>query len=248
MRRLIASLAGAGIFALAACSPAAEEPVAAPESVSVEAEAESAKAEAASESAEQIPKGFTVNGEVTWTGELPALDQPRLIVEIYQRGPDGERSMASSSAPVEGGPPLSFHVLMTAQPQDVMDTLILRARLQDGYAILLATDGDIDLSGGTSDLDIALYNPEDIVRGRTGQMITPAGMAYACGGEAMTIAIEAGAAYVTFADGTSVKLDKLETAGGAATQFTNGRFLVEQSGEEIRFGRGRAVPQACTAS
>jgi hypothetical protein len=62
----------------------------------------------------------------------------------------------------------------------------------------------------------------------------------------VTIALEAGAAYVTFGDGTSVKLDKLDTAEGAATQFSSGRFLVEQRGETVLFGRGRAMPMVCT--
>ena len=56
---------------------------------------------------------------------------------------------------------------------------------------------------------------------------------------------EAGAAYVTFSDGNAVKLDKLDGAEGSVTQFSNGRFLVEQASDGLRFGRGRAVPMPC---
>ena len=34
--------------------------------------------------------------------------------------------------------------------------------------------------------------------------------------------------------------------GVQATQFSSGRFLVEQRGETVLFGRGRATPMVCT--
>lgn len=238
--RLSASLAGAGLLALAACSPAGETPVAAPEPV-VDAEAEPV-AEAAQEA------GASVSGEVTWSG----LDMPetaRLFIEVRDttRTPDVDDLVLRQEFPA-GPSPLAFSVSIPDYNLIPDGNLVLRARLQDGYAILLASDGDTDIAdaGETTGLSIPLYNPEDLARGRAGQMITPTGTDYTCGGEALTIAVEAGAAYVTFTDGTSVKLDKLDTAEGANAQFSNGKMLVEQSADGLAFGRGRAVPQACT--
>lgn len=244
--RLTAGLVSAGLLALAACSPAPESPVAdpGPEGAPTAVVAEAAATE---ESADAKPVGTMVYGTITWTDQLDGLENKELHVEVRHAGlAEDESAMVRVTSPNLTSPPVAFHVPLPVQPQEIMDSLTLRARVQEGYAILLTTDGDIDISGGTSDLNIELYNPEDLARGAPRPMITPGGAAYTCGNEALTIALEAGAAYVTFADGNSVKLDKLATEEGAATQFTNGRFLIEQRGEALLFGRGRTVPQACT--
>ncbi len=246
MRRARQWLTGAGFLALAACSPAAEGP-----------------APAAEPLAETVPSPFgpgpdhvegeaadaVVSGEASWSGvDVPVT--ARLIIEVRDvtRTADVDDLLLREEFPVTAGSPVAFAGTVSKFDLIPGGNLVLRARVQDGAAILLASDGDIDVSdmGETAGLNVALFNPEDLARGQPGQMITPAGADYMCGGEALTIALEAGAAYVTFGDGTSVKLDKLTTAGGDATQFTNGRFLVEQSGAALRFGRGRATPMACT--
>jgi Type III secretion system lipoprotein chaperone (YscW) len=245
--RPFAFLAGAGFLALAACSPAAEtpEPTAEPVAEAVEAPYGPGPDHVEGEAADAV-----VNGTATWEGgALP--ETAKLIIEVRDltRPPEGGDLLLKEEFLVAAGSPAAF--LGTVSKFDLIPggNLVLRARIQDGYAILLASDGDIDIadSGETAGLEVPLFNPEDLARGRPAQMITPAGTAYVCGGEPVTIAVEAGAAYVTFGDGTSVKLDKLETAAGANTQFTNGRFVVEQSGEALRFGRGRATPMVCTA-
>ncbi|MFN7165086.1 MAG: YbaY family lipoprotein [Hyphomonas sp.] len=243
--RLALVLAGAGSLALAACTPAPETP--APASASQPpVEAEAAQAEA---------PGAKVRGEATWSG-LDAPETARLIIEVRDvtRTADVNDLVLKEEFAVAGGSPAAFSASIPAYDLIPEGNLVLRARLQDGYAILLASDGDIDIAdtGETAGLQVPLFNPEDLARGRAGQMITPAGASYTCGGETLIIAVEAGAAYVTFGDGTSVRLDKLATGAGAATQFSNGRFVVEQGADEygapvLKFGRGRATPLPCTA-
>jgi uncharacterized lipoprotein YbaY len=236
-----ALLAGAAIAALAACSPAPASP--APAS----GPADPAGPEAALEPAEAAP-GASVSGEVTWAGlDLP--ETARLIVEVRDtaRTADVDDLVLKQEFPSTPSP-LAFSASVPAEDLKPEGNLVLRARLQDGYAILLASNGDVDIAdtGETPGLSIPLYNPEDLARGGPGGMITPSGAAYVCGGEAITIAVEAGAAYVTFADGTRAKLDKLTTAEGVNTQFSNGKLVVEQAGDGLRFGRGRAAVQPCT--
>ena len=84
-------------------------------------------------------------------------------------------------------------------------------------------------------------------------MITPSGWRYTCTGEPLTIAVEAGAAYVTFGDGTSVRLPKTDSAVAGVNQFSTGRFLVQQfmdpSGTyTVHFARGRAAALPCQSA
>jgi uncharacterized lipoprotein YbaY len=241
--RLFASLAGAGFLALAACSPAPETPVADPGP-------EGAPTAAVTEGAtEDEAHGVLVSGQVTWDDSSSLPDDTALHVEIR------DLDLGQDAAPlkvlitvVDSGSPLEFAWPVPVDSLPEGANLGVRARLQSGYAILFASDGAVDIAdtGETAGLQIELFNPEDLARGAPRPMITPAGTDYTCGGEALTIAVEAGAAYVTFADGNSVKLNKLATADGANTQFSNGKMLVEQADDGLRFGRGRAVPQACT--
>jgi len=113
--RLRASLAGAALFALAACSPADETPAAAPDP-GVETETAASDADLAPDSAAIAPTGFKVHGDARWSAEFPALDEPRLIVDIIERAIDGERSKATSSQPLEGGPPLTFRIPVPMAP------------------------------------------------------------------------------------------------------------------------------------
>lgn len=229
----------AGLLALAACSPTAETPVADPGP-------EGAPTAVVTEG---VPAaGATVSGAASWSG-LEAPDTARLIVEIRDatRTPDVNDLVLQQEFPA-GDSPVAFTLELAPEQLREGSDFVLRARLQDGYAILLASDGNIDVaeSGETAGLDVPLYDPEELARSGPRPMITPGGTAYTCGGEALTIAVEAGAAYVIFADGNAVKLDKLEGANGGAVQFTNDRFLVEQTGEDLRYGRGRAATQPCT--
>ena len=240
-------LAGVGVMALAACTPAAEGPAPAAEPVAVAVETPFGPGP---EQTDGEAFDATVSGAATWSG-IDVPETARLIIEVRDvtRTDESATMVLKQEFPVAGGPPAAFSGTVSKFDLIPGGNLVLRARVQDGYAILLASDGDIDIadSGETAGLDVPLFNPEDLARGTPRKMITPEGTAYTCGGEALTIALEAGAAYVIFADGTAVKLDKLSEVVGGAARFSNGRFVIEQSGSGILFGRGRAMPMACIA-
>lgn len=239
-------LAGAVFAALAACSPA-PEPAAEPEAEAGVSAEEAALQDAINNSDESgAPADAVISGEASWSGlDVPAT--ARLIVEVREAEMPADQLLMREEFPVTAGSPVAFSGTVSKFDLIPGGNLLLTARVQEGYAILL-TSGDVDIAdyGEIAGLQVTLQDPETLARGGTGQMITPTGADYTCAGEALTIAVEAGAAYVTFADGTSVKLDKLETAASANTQFSNGKMLVEQTADGIAFGRGRAVPQPCT--
>lgn len=242
--RLGVLMAAAGAFALAACSPAPEP---APEAeVAATSEADLDAALAADDEA-GAPADAVISGAASWTGlDLP--ETARLIVDVTDVTRPADNLLMRQDIPITTGSPVAFTGTISKFDLIPGGNLVLTAKIQDGYAILLASDGQIDIadSGEISGLDVPLFNPEDIARGIPGKLITPQGTDYVCGGEPLNIALEAGAAYVTFSDGNAVKLDKLEGAEGSVTQFSNGRFLVEQASDGLRFGRGRAVPMPCT--
>lgn len=243
MRRFASLVAGA-MLALAACSPAEEAPAPAPAT-----DPEAALDEAfANDDEAGAPSDATISGTANWDAvALP--ETARLIVEVNDitRPPEGGDLLMREEFPLTDAPPAAFSGTVSKFDLIPGGNLVLSARVQDGFAILLATDGSVDIAdfGETAGVEIFLFNPEDLAKGLPREMITPQGTAYTCGGEPVTIALEAGAAYVTFSDGKSVKLPKLDGAAGGAVQFSTGRFVVEQQGEAIRFGRGRAMPMAC---
>lgn len=243
--RLTVLMAAAGAFALAACTPAPEP---APDAEVVATPEADLDAALAADDEAGAPADAVISGAATWT----ALDLPetaRLIVEVSDVTRPADNLLMREEFPVTGGSPIAFTGTVSKFDLIPGGNLVLTAKVQDGYAILLASDGQLDIAdfGEISGLDVPLFNPEDIARGIPGKMITPQGTDYVCGGEPLNIALEAGAAYVTFGDGNAVKLDKLSEVVGGAAQFSNGRFVVEQTGAGIRFGRGRAMPMACTA-
>jgi uncharacterized lipoprotein YbaY len=88
--------------------------------------------------------------------------------------------------------------------------------------------------------------------GAGGMMITPPQDAYDCGGERLLIAIEAGGAFVTFADRSTLLLPLLPAKEAAPEKvFTNGAatIFVNEAGERrLRFARGRAAALDCIRS
>lgn len=244
--RLAVLLAGA---CLAACSPAEKSP---PLELDPTAEQVEPPFGPGPDQTDGEAEDATFSGQASWSGLTPP-ETARLIVEVRDvtRTADvddlvfREEFPAATSPAVFSGTVSKFDLIPGGN-------LVLRARLQDGYAILLTSDGDIDIAdlGDTAGLDVALFNPEDLARGLPRKMITPAGTSYVCGGEPVTIALEAGAAYVTFGDGTSVKLEIVEPSVPPLARYTNGRFLVEVRQGELGppltyFGRGKAMPVIC---
>jgi heat shock protein HslJ len=82
--------------------------------------------------------------------------------------------------------------------------------------------------------------------------ISPTPVTYRCANEAIGIAFEAGAAYLTEANGMLVVLNKIDK-GGADTSdtFTNGKVTVFRrggAGGHVSFARGRMAPVECQST
>ncbi|MFN7179782.1 hypothetical protein [Hyphomonas sp.] len=205
---------------------------------------------------EAPPEGLTLSGEARWSGiEAPATT--RLILEIRDLTRPAENGdvILHEEFPASGAGPVAYTGSLPAYELIPGGDLVLKARLQHGYAILRSTDGDIDIPdrGEVTGLSLELFDPEELAKGIPRVMITPSGRRYTCQGEPLTIAIEAGAAYVTFGDGTSVKLPKTASAVDGVNQFSTGRFLVQQfmdpSGSDtLHFARGRAAALPCQSA
>ncbi len=79
--------------------------------------------------------------------------------------------------------------------------------------------------------------------------ISPRPGMYRCANEAVGIAFETGAAYLTEADGVTVVLKKIDGAGGDTPEtFTNGRVTVFRqagAGGHVSFSKGRMAPVEC---
>lgn len=194
---------------------------------------------------------LTVTGTLNWSAPLNAPEEKVFTAEIRDPtlGPEAD------PVAVITGPawplPVGFAAPLSGQDRSTAGTLTIRARIQDGYAILLATDGDQPLAPGLTPegITLDLYDPEELAR-QSPRDDHPAGSRYTCKGEPLTIAVEAGAAYVTFGDGTSVKLPKTASGVDGVNQFSTGRFLVQQfidpSGSyTLHFARGRAAALQC---
>lgn len=239
-------LAAIGLAGLVACTPAPQAPAAALDSVAPAAE---------------TPAGATVSGEVFYLERIALPETAMLVLEVLDlsRTPDVDDLVLKTETPAGPGSPVAFSVTVPADTIAADANLVLRPRIQDGFAILMAAESDtpVATSGETSGLSIRLMTPEAIQAAKGAPMITPGGTAYDCGGETLTIAIEAGAAYVTFADDTSEKLDKLDGTPEGVTRFSNGRLMVEDRRDEygastIQFGRSETMPVVklvpCTVS
>ncbi|MGE0182969.1 MAG: YbaY family lipoprotein [Parvularculaceae bacterium] len=85
--------------------------------------------------------------------------------------------------------------------------------------------------------------------GGGGMIITPPQVPYGCGGEDLLVAIEAGGAFVTFPDKTTVMLPLAPSADGGKI-FSDGKLSVfvadaADGTGAISFARGRAAPVLC---
>jgi hypothetical protein len=88
--------------------------------------------------------------------------------------------------------------------------------------------------------------PEDAPgTGYNGQMITPGGETYVCDDESFEMAFEAGAVFVTDADGNAARLDLLDGQMAETTTFTNGKMTVFRNDDDVRFARGHRVAVDC---
>jgi uncharacterized lipoprotein YbaY len=236
-------LSGGGALAalvLTACAPAAEIP------------APGAQTAPVSGSEVSLPV-LTLSGEAVLPEGTAVPPDARLILELHteiNRALIGE-PMLQQERIAGNANPIPFTMDLPGVNFE-NGGYKLTARLQSGYAILLkaqapaAFTSEAELTG----LTLTLVDPATLV---DRPMITPEGTLYVCGGERLILALEAGAAYVTYETGESARLRKLDTQPGAAEQFSNGQLLVERrtddtGAETLSFGQGQAVPQDCTAA
>lgn len=240
MLRMTACGAVAFLLAtLTACAPAQESPAPASGLATTPAGPEVSVAR------------LTLSGEVRFPEGTAVPEDARLILELYPE----------ITADASADPLLRREIL--AAPGNVHPFTLelpaaslgdgphrLSARLQSGYAILLASKRPVRITGprDLTGIVLELADPEALV---IGPAITPAGTPYVCGGERVILALEAGAAYITYPSGQSARLRRLETSGDEAEQFSNGLLLIERrldenANEILALAQGDAMPQPCT--
>jgi hypothetical protein len=127
----------------------------------------------------------------------------------------------------------------------------VRAQILSGPAILFTSTEYHGVAFDGAPLRIRV-SPVEAASGAGGRPVTPTPSNYTCGGETLRIAIEEGAAYVTLAEGETLRLERLHAAGGEDQEtpriFTNGRFTIRQEidgARQVSFARGRAAFLPC---
>lgn len=228
------------LLAFTACAPAGEVPSPVAEPVSLSGPEISMPA-------------LTLSGEAVLPEGMAVPPDARLILEVHteiNRALIGEPMLERSLIP-GGANPIRFTMDLPGVNFE-NGGYKLTGRLQSGYAILLRaeTPAAFTTEAELTGLTLTLVDPATLVNR---PMITPEGTLYDCGGERLILALEAGAAYVTFGTGESARLRKLDAETGAAEQFSNGELLIERrtgdtGAETLSFGHGQGVPQDCTAA
>ena len=236
-----AACTGAAIAVLAACAPSGGpgKPSDAAETAPVET-AETAPAAVAG--SVDIPAGATLPDDAVLKVELRA---PQDGATTAVTPP-----LAAETFPVAGAPPYAFEI---ALPEGVAEDspLVVSARIQSGYAILFNNLSGVPVSDDGTPVAISLVSTDMMGSAGGPVAVTPVPKPYECGGTAVAIAIETGAAYVTLDGGAVQQLDLLVGTPGNARQYSNGKLVVqverdEYGAEAISFARGRAAPLPCT--
>lgn len=200
---------------------------------------------------------ITASGEVEWPARagLPGDAFLRVTLSDVSRQDAASTPLAEETYPVAAGPPVAFS--LTADGDiDPRAQLSVAAQISDGAALLYTSDtrNTVSATDGAADLSIRLVAVGAAPgTGAGGAPVTPAPVAYQCGTERIEIAIEAGAAFVTGADGGTSKLEKLAGGDGAPQTFTNGRMTVffdgsDMDGLKLRFAHGKAAAMDCDAT
>ncbi len=196
------------------------------------------------------------SGEVTWEPAAPLPENVFLRVKLLDvsKMDVAAETLAEAKLPIGEGPPVAFS-LAADGPVDPRARLSVSAQVSDGAALYFISDTNNPVSPetGAAEMSIRLKAVDAMAgTGAGGQTVTPSPIAYRCGGEIFQVAFEAGAAYVTLADGTVHTLDRLNAADDpeAPRTFTDGRLTFVQetegmAGLRVLFARGRMVPAPC---
>lgn len=209
---------------------------------------------AAAEATAPEMREITAAGTVAWPqgAALPGEAFLRVRLTDVSRQDAAAEPLAEATYPVGAGSPVNFS-LTTDSEIDPRARLSVSAQISDGAALFYVSDTNNPVSPdeGAQNMSITLV-PVDAApgSGAGGAPVTPVPVAYQCAGERFEIAIEAGAAYVTGAEGETAKLDKLAGGDSAPQSFTDGRLTVffdgsDMDGLKLRVARGKAAAQAC---
>ncbi len=200
---------------------------------------------------------IAATGDVEWTSAEALPDDAFLRVRLLDvsRADAASAPIAEATYPVDSGSPVSFSLRARAEINP-RTSLSVSAQISDGAALYFTSDTNNPVSPteGARDMTITLV-PVDPApgTGSGGGPVTPVPAVYLCGDETFEIAIEAGAAYLTGADGATVTLDKLSGGAAAPQSFTNGRLTLffdgsDMDGLNLRVARGRAAALDCVRS
>lgn len=194
-----------------------------------------------------------VTGEIFYVERiaLPPDAVLRVTVQDVSRMDVAAPTLAQVEAPAANGPPFPFRIEVPRDGLTPQSRVAVRAQILSGYAILFTSTEHHGVAFDGAQLRIRV-SPVEAASGAGGRPVTPTPTSYACGGEALRIAFEEGAAYLTFADGETLRLERLRAAGGedreAPRVFTNGRLTIRQEIEgarQVSFARGRAAFLPC---
>ena len=199
---------------------------------------------------------LVVTGEVFFLERiaLPPDAVLRITVEDVSRMDAAARTLARTETPASNGPPFRFRIEAPRDGLSPQSRVGVRVQILSGAALLFTSTEHhgVALSGAQAPLHIRV-SPVEAASGAGGRPVTPTPTTYICGGETLRIAIEEGAAYVTLADGGTLRLERLRAAGEdpeAPRLFTNGRMTIRQNIEgpepRVSFARGRAAFLPCT--
>ncbi|MFN7056719.1 hypothetical protein [Hyphomonas sp.] len=195
---------------------------------------------------------LVLTGEAALPDGVSLPEDARLVAEFRAEMSTAQEAAFRLDTAVPPGPgPLAFAVELPPTFSLDEGPYRLRLRVQSGPVVLYATEApvriasDQDLTG----ISMRLADPDALLRAA---LITPGGAAHVCGGERVILAIETGAAYITYPTGESARLRKVDASGSSAEQFSNGDLLLERQHDtatgtaRLAFASGGGDPQLCT--
>jgi uncharacterized lipoprotein YbaY len=198
---------------------------------------------------------LSVSGEAFIDGSVALPEDARLRVtaQDVSRADAPSVELARMEIPARQSP-FPFKLEIPRGRTGPQARIAVRAQILSGYAILFTSTEHhgVDPLGRQEPLHIRL-SPVNGGTGVGGRPVTPSPDAYMCGEERLLIAFEEGAAFVTFENGESLRLDRLRADSADPEEprlFTNGKATLRQetegmAGPSVAFARGRAAFVEC---